>query len=136
MGLNEKSGGNALLKTFITAGIIPVLLFAAPAFCESLTYDFNVARPAELPTLPQLDPSPRGAGNDPRCSLGYESKRREIITTYNLSRDSVWKYGVTRNEWGDVKEQFCYLEKGRTVYIYLPFHLIFLSDPPIRVVNR
>jgi hypothetical protein len=94
------------------------VMLSLPAFCEQLTYQFN-----------------SGISNI-RCSdSGAENKRREVITQYSLPKNLYWRVGVTKNEWGDQKEMFCFLEYGGTYYIWLPFHPIWQRDPPIRIVK-
>lgn len=98
-------------------------MLASPVLCEQLTYDFN----------PGV--------SDNRCFIGNlvsgkdEDKRREVILKYGLDRSLRWKYGVTRNEWGDWKDEFCYLKQGGTYYLWFPFHPFWQSDPPIRIVK-
>ena len=64
----------------------------------------------------------------------HEEKRREVITKYNLPKNVEWKIGATQNEWGDWKEDFCYLEYANNIYIYRAFTRFWQKEKPIEIV--
>lgn len=111
-----------MLKQLIGAAILIAVFHAQPAFSEQLTYDFSWTQNSSC-----------YASNG--ASRNSEKRRRETITKYNLPKNLNWRYGFMKNEWGDHKDGFCYLEHGNYIYIWRPFHLIFLPDKPIEVVQ-
>lgn len=106
-----------MLKQSIGVAILFAVFHAQPAFSEQLTYDFSWKENVQ-------------------CALNRnsEDRRRETITKYNLPKNLKWQYGRIKNEWGDNKDDFCFLEHGNYIYIWRPFHFILLPDKPIEVV--
>lgn len=106
-----------MLKNSISVVISIAVFYMQPALSEQLTYDLSWKSNISCETTRKS-----------------EDMRRKVITKYNLHKNLRWQYGFMKNEWGDHKDGFCFLEHGNNIYIWRPFHFILLPDKPIEVV--
>lgn len=100
-----------VLSIFFSTGLV---------FGETLTYDFSAD------------------ATDAQACIFHgkaESKRRELITKYGLPKNLRWQWGVTRNEWGDTKEKFCYLSYEGKLYLSFYFQRFWEEHIADRVVT-
>jgi hypothetical protein len=111
----------------IRAFFIFAMTFSTTLLAEQLRYQFDESSSKESKEC-------RTGFN--RDEEGYEKKRRTMIENYHLSRDLKWKQGSIKNEWGDNKETFCYLESGGKAYIYRPSAYIIFGKDEIRTLTN
>lgn len=109
--------GSMMLKNSIGVVILIAVFHVQPALSEQLTYDLS-----------------RNDAIVCQTTGKSEDMRRKVITKYNLPKNLRWQYGHMKNEWGDHKDGFCFMEYGNNIYIWRPFHFILLPDKPIEVI--
>ena len=108
------------MKRHHVFAVVLVVALSSNAYCEKLTYDFHIATGNERTSV---------------CDLLHEEKRREIITKHNLPLNLPWHDGTTKNEWGDIKERFCFLEHKGTYYLSFLLGRFWEKSIPDRVVS-
>jgi hypothetical protein len=117
------------MKIICALVLLAVAPLSTPVFAEQLTYNFTSSENGEEECSGQIS-------KDENAEAKMEKKRRTMIETYNLSGELKWKQGRIRNEWGDEKESFCYLESGGKAYIYRSHAYIIFGKDEVRSLTN